>query len=57
MKALKGIFVNSDLKSLNIEETPIDDELMAVLATKSQATLGCLRLSNCPMISAAGKNW
>ncbi|XP_033632242.1 F-box/LRR-repeat protein 3-like [Asterias rubens] len=54
VKALKGIFVNSDLKSLNIEETPIDDELMAVLATKSQATLGCLRLSNCPMISAAG---
>ncbi|XP_072039883.1 F-box/LRR-repeat protein 3-like [Amphiura filiformis] len=55
VSALTVVFVNSgSLSSLAIDETPVDDSSLALLAKGNQDTLTMLRMDSCPRVSPEG---
>lgn len=56
VSALTVVFVNSGtLSSVAIDEAPVDDPSLALLARANQDTLTMLRMDSCPLVSPEGK--
>ena len=50
------VFVNSkSLCSIKMDDTPVDDPSLKVLAANNSATLRLLKMSSCPHVSPAGQ--
>ena len=55
VSALTVVFVNSgSLSSIAIDETPVDDPSLALLAKANQDTLTMLHMDSCPLVSPEG---